>query len=236
MADFEGMRSGNMAPLQGPGGMAQSQIGYPNMDASGYQNAEDPFQQLNATPPLILRCKIVLLGDSTVGKTSIAQTFQGGVQSFPKNYSMTVGLDFMVKKVSIPDTNVVVEMYIVDCGGFSVCQDLLKPHWENANAVMLVYDVSNPDSFGNLASWYEQIKATRAESAITGVVIASKTDLCDRPGAVTAEQGQNFSHEKGLEFFEACATKGIVDAPFHFLAEVFFQKYGDRKAELENLH
>jgi len=199
-------------------------------------SAEDPFSSLATVPPLILRCKIVLLGDSTVGKTSIAHVFQGGVQNFPKNYNMTVGIDFMVKKVSIPDTNVVVEMYIVDCGGFSICQDLLKPHWENANAVMLVYDVSSPESFGNLASWYEQIKQSRLESAITGVVIASKTDLAERPGAVTADQGQQFSSEKGLEFFEACSTKGIVDAPFHFLAEVFYQKYGDRKMELENLH
>merc|ERR1719284_753321 len=144
-----------------------------NMNMNG--NGDDPFAMLSANPPLILRCKIVLLGDSSVGKTSIAQVFQGGVQNFPKNYSMTVGIDFMVKKVSIPDTNVVVEMYIVDCGGFSVSQDLLKPHWENCNAVMLVYDVSDPKSFGNLTSWYEQLKQTRADAAITGVVIASKT-------------------------------------------------------------
>lgn len=199
-------------------------------------NSDDPFNMMSANPPLILRCKIVLLGDSTVGKTSIAQVFQGGVQNFPKNYSMTVGIDFMVKKVFIPDTNVVVEMYTVDCGGFAVCQDILRPHWENANAVMLVYDASNPDSFHNLTTWYEQIKASRAESAITGVVIASKTDLADRPGAVTEDMGKSFSHEKGLEFFAACAFKGMVDAPFHFLAEVFYQKYCDRKAELENLH
>merc|ERR1719453_909063 len=211
-----------MAPLAGP--PLQGPLDG-SMNAGG---GDDPFNMMSPVPPLILRCKIVLLGDSTVGKTSIAQVFQGGVQSFPKNYSMTVGIDFMVKKVSIPDTNVVVEMYIVDCGGFSICQDLLKPHWENANAVMLVYDVSNPESFDNLASWYEQIKKSRMESAITGVVIASKTDLCERPGAVTEEQGKNFSHEKGLEFFEACATKGIVDAPFHFMGEVFYQKYCDR--------
>merc|ERR1719450_1347265 len=202
---------------------------FANMDS------QDPFGNLVAPPALVLRCRIVLLGDSGCGKTSLAQVFQGGVQNFPKNYSMTIGIDFMVKKVPIPDTNVVVEMYIVDCGGFSVCQDLLKPHWENANAVMLVYDVSNPESFGNLASWYEQIKQSRMESAITGVVIASKTDLADRPGSIPEEQGKQFSQQHGLEFFEACAVKGIVDAPFHFLAEVFCNKYCDRKAELENL-
>ncbi|CAE8630867.1 unnamed protein product [Polarella glacialis] len=207
---------------------------YMAMNEAG--SPEDPFGAVAAAPPLILRCKIVLLGDPASGKTSLAQVFQGGVQNFPKNYNMTIGIDFMVKRVGIPDTNVVVEMYIVDCGGFSICQDLLKPHWENANAVMMVYDASNPESFNNLEAWYRQLKQSRGESAISGVVIASKTDLADRPGAVSSQHGQQFSSEKGLEFFETCATKGIVDAPFHFLAEVFYQKYGDRKAELENLH
>mmetsp|Transcript_108418 Transcript_108418/g.288562 ORF Transcript_108418/g.288562 Transcript_108418/m.288562 type:complete len:209 (-) Transcript_108418:62-688(-) len=197
---------------------------------------EELFGQYITKPSLVLRCKIVLLGDSAVGKTSLAQVFEGGVQNFPKNYSMTIGIEFVVKRVNIPDTNVVVEMYIVDCGGSAICQDLLKPHWENANAVMFVYDVSNPDSFKNLGTWYDQLKKLRMESAITGVVIAGKTDLSDRTGAVTTQQGQQFSSERGLEFFEACATKGVVDAPFHFLAEVFHQKYTDRKAELENLH
>uniref|UniRef100_A0A7S2AX03 Uncharacterized protein n=1 Tax=Alexandrium andersonii TaxID=327968 RepID=A0A7S2AX03_9DINO len=197
---------------------------------------EDLFGQYTTKPSLVLRCKIVLLGDSAVGKTSLAQVFEGGVQNFPKNYNMTMGIEFVVKRVNIPDTNVVVEMYIVDCGGSAICQDLLKPHWENANAVMFVYDVSNPESFKNLGKWYDQLKQSRMETAITGVVIASKTDLADRAVAVTTQQGQQFSSERGLEFFEACATKGVVDAPFHFLAEVFHQKYGDRKADIENLH
>jgi len=207
------------------------------MEASGADlSNDDPFGMLCTRPPLILRCKIVLLGDSTVGKTSIAQVFQGGVNSFPKNYNMTVGLDFSVKKVSIPDTNVIVEMYIVDCGGFSICQDLHKPHWESANATMFVYDASNPESFQNLSQWYDKLKATRADSAITGVVIAAKTDLADRAGSVTAEQGQQFAQMSGLQFFETCALKGQVDEPFQFLAMVFYDKYNNRKAELENLH
>mmetsp|Transcript_90018 Transcript_90018/g.259445 ORF Transcript_90018/g.259445 Transcript_90018/m.259445 type:complete len:211 (-) Transcript_90018:115-747(-) len=199
-------------------------------------SGEDPFGQLVQPPALTLRCKIVLLGDSASGKTSLAHVFQGGQQQFDKNYKMTVGIDFLVKRVNIPDTNVVVEMYIVDCGGFSICQDLLKPHWENANAVMFVYDVSNPESFQNLGSWYDELKRCRADAAITGVVVASKMDLADRPGAVTEELGKKFSQEKGLEWFDVCASSGNVDAPFNFLAEVFHTKYKERKAELDNLH
>uniref|UniRef100_A0A7S3U692 Uncharacterized protein n=1 Tax=Strombidinopsis acuminata TaxID=141414 RepID=A0A7S3U692_9SPIT len=199
-------------------------------------NGEDLFGIASSTPSLTLRCKIVLLGDSACGKTSLAQVFQGGAQNFPKNYNMTIGLDFLVRRVSIPDTNVVVEMYIVDCGGFSITQDLLKPHWENANAVMFVYDVSNPDSFKNLTKWYDELKQSRGEAAITGVVIATKMDLNERPGAVPPEQGQQFAQHHGLEYFETCATKGHVDQPFNFLAEVFHNKYKERKEQLENLH
>lgn len=177
-----------------------------------------------------------MLGDSAAGKTSLAQVFQGGVQNLAKNYNMTIGIDFMVKRVGIPDTNVVVEMYICDCGGFSISQELFKPHWENANAVMMVYDASNPDSFDNLEAWYGEVTQARADAPISGAVIASKTDLSDRPGAVSAEKGEQFAVERGLQFFETSATKGVVDAPFHFLADFYHQKYADRKAELENLH
>uniref|UniRef100_A0A7S0ZUE0 Intraflagellar transport protein 27 n=1 Tax=Noctiluca scintillans TaxID=2966 RepID=A0A7S0ZUE0_NOCSC len=186
-------------------------------------------------PPLVLRCKVCLLGDSTVGKTSIAQVFKNGSSGFPKNYNMTVGLDFLVRQVPIEDTTAVVEMYMVDCGGFSVSQDLLRPHWENANAFMLVYDVTNPDSLDNLASWYEQIQMSRPESAITGVVVASKMDLVDFPGCVSADEGKKFAAEKGLEFFDVCASRGNVEQPFALLALHYYNKYRERLAELETL-
>merc|ERR1712151_1391832 len=102
--------------------------------------------------------------------------------------------------MGIPDSNVSVEMYIVDCGGFPVGRELSQPHFEDASAVMLVYDISNPTSFQNLDAWYDKVKESRADSAITGVVLAAKTDLADRPGAVTQEQGQQFAATKGLEY------------------------------------
>ncbi|CAK9002853.1 unnamed protein product [Durusdinium trenchii] len=101
---------------------------------------------------------------------------------------MTIGVDFLVKRVNIPETNVAVELYIVDCGGFSVCQDVLRPQWETANAMMLVYDVANPESFSHLEDWYAQLKYARGEPAISGVVIATKTDLMDRPGCISVEK------------------------------------------------
>mmetsp|Transcript_50090 Transcript_50090/g.117049 ORF Transcript_50090/g.117049 Transcript_50090/m.117049 type:complete len:225 (-) Transcript_50090:44-718(-) len=200
------------------------------------ENYDDPFGVMVGQAPLILRCKIVLLGDATVGKTSIAQIFQGGLNNFPKNYNMTMGLDFLVKKVPVPDTNVVVEIYIVDCGGFATneAENLLsRPHWENANAFMFVYDVSNPETFQNLDHWYRQVKEARGELAVTGVVVANKTDLADRSGIVSDGDGKSFSEARGLEFLTACAAQGDVDKPFELVAFDFCNKYSDRKAQLE---
>jgi len=187
--------------------------------------------------PLVLRCRLVLVGDTTVGKTSIAQVFKGSSTAFPKNYTMTIGIDLSVKKVTIPDSNTVVEMYTVDCGGFSaVCEDLLKPHWEAANAVMLVYDASSPETFENLSTWYDRITQSRTHGAITGVVIANKTDLADeRPGSVEQAMGQEFAKNHGLEFFETCAANGQVEEPFQFLAQVFASKYAERKEQLADV-
>jgi small GTP-binding protein len=207
----------------------------------GAEGEDDPFVSIvkAAVPPLVLRCKIALLGDSGAGKTSLVQVFQNGEKSFPKQYNMTIGIELSVKRVPIPDEPaVVVEMYIVDCGGFSVPQeDLLKTHWESANAVMFVYDVSNPESFNNLGKWYEQFRQARPEaSSFPGVVVASKADLSDRPGAVTSEQGQTFCRDHaGLEFFESCAARASVDDPFVYLAQSFYGRYMNRKEELRSM-
>ena len=78
----------------------------------------------NHVPLVVLRCKLVIVGDATVGKTALSQVFHSGGPTFPKNYMMTVGAEFMSKQVPIPDTNAVVELYIFDCAGQSIFNQL----------------------------------------------------------------------------------------------------------------
>lgn len=71
-------------------------------------------------PLIVLRCKVLIVGDACVGKTALSQVFHSGGSTFPKNYLMTVGAEFLTKQVPISDTNAVVEMYIFDCAGQSI--------------------------------------------------------------------------------------------------------------------
>ena len=89
--------------------------------------------------PLRLRCKVLLLGETTVGKTSICQTFCSNGTEFPKNYLMTVCCDLQVKVVQIPDTSVSVELFIYDCSGQDIFRDQLAQVLEGACAVVYVY-------------------------------------------------------------------------------------------------
>lgn len=189
--------------------------------------------------PLVLRCKVCVVGESTVGKTALCSTFQDGIQKFPKNYVLTTGTDLIIKSVQIPDSNVMVEMLLIDCGGFAKHENvgpnacsLLKPHWLNASATILVYAIDDPDSFTALTKWFDYIQESRSESVVTGVVVANKTDMA--PLIDNHLDGQEFAKSHGLEFFETSALKGDVDAPFHFLAEVFYTKYQTRIEELQN--
>ena len=80
--------------------------------------------ETNHKPVTILRCKLLVVGDGCVGKTALTQVFTSGGTTYPKNYLMTIGVEFSVKQVPIPDTNIIVELYIYDCNGQSIFNQL----------------------------------------------------------------------------------------------------------------
>jgi GTPase SAR1 family protein len=73
-------------------------------------------------PLTVLRCKVAIVGDSKVGKTTLKEMFISGGRNYLNEYNMTVGVDFKVKSVPIPDSNFEVELYMFDCGGEKIFQ------------------------------------------------------------------------------------------------------------------
>ena len=73
----------------------------------------------------VLRAKLLVVGDSAVGKTAVVQQFANSGAAFPKNYSMTLGADVVTKTINIPDTSDAVELVMVDCSGKAVNHDIL---------------------------------------------------------------------------------------------------------------
>ncbi|KAJ8602723.1 hypothetical protein CTAYLR_003774 [Chrysophaeum taylorii] len=160
---------------------------------------------------LVLRCKVVVVGDAHVGKTALVSMFASG--SFPKTYVMTAWTDFSVKEFIMAaaaadnknnnKNNTVVELYIFDCGGQSIFNQIEANAacYENANYVIIAYDATNQSSFESCGKWLQQV-AKRSQV----ILVETKQDLEDRrvipPGA-----GAAFADAHELTFFQTTSPK-----------------------------
>jgi transport family protein 27 len=165
--------------------------------------------------------------------------FHSGGQHYPKHYVMTAGVDFCVKMVNIPDTNVAVELYLYDCAGQSIFNQLdhMSKHWENTSQVVVCYDVSSRESFQSCAKWLQGVRGVRPANPVGGVLLANKIDLRETGRAVVdAEEGVEFAQANGLEYYECSAlTGGAVDEPFNYIANTFYKKYEESVSRAEDL-
>jgi len=194
-------------------------------------------------PLLMLRCKVVVVGDACVGKTALVQMYHSGGDKYPKDYLMTIGVDFCVKQINIPNSNGAVELYLFDCAGQSIFnqRELNTRMWENASFVVVVYDISNRASFQSCAKWLQGVRGTRTSTPIPGLLIANKCDFRDgginSRAEITREEGELFAKEAGLEYFETSALQAVgVDAPFDHIAKQFYSKYEETVSRAEDVN
>lgn len=210
------------------------------MSSSGVRSMDSNHKQL-----VVLRCKLIIVGDACVGKTALTQVFHSGGPTYPKAYLMTVGAEFCVKQVPIPDSNIIVELYIFDCAGQSMFNQLgmNAKYYEDASAVMVVYDVASHDSLKSCGKWLEGVTSTRkasqgqsqsSQSPIIGVMVGNKKDYRGGSGTsqgdsraeVSQEDAQRMAGDLGLSFYEASAMANDgVDEPFQYIAQEFYRRY-----------
>ncbi|CAM9175192.1 unnamed protein product [Ascophyllum nodosum] len=185
---------------------------------------------------LMLRAKIAIVGDACVGKTAVVQMLKSGGHDYPKNYIMTIGVDFSVKQVKIPDTDCIVEIFLFDCPGQGVFNKLEQgaAYYNNAAFVCVVFDVSSRDSFESCGRWLQAVRAALPAGSLPlpGVVIANKVDLreggVDSRAVVTTQEGYHFAEQNKLEYFETSAAAGKgIEEPFQYMASAFHRTYDE---------
>ncbi|XP_072512037.1 intraflagellar transport protein 27 homolog isoform X1 [Notamacropus eugenii] len=175
-----------------------------------------------------LAAKCILAGDATVGKSALAQMFRSDGAHFQKNYTLTTGVDLLVKHLAVPDTNDSVELFIFDSAGKELFSEMLEKLWEHPNLLCLVFDVTNEQSFSNCAKWLERVRAQLQGSSLPGVLVGNKIDLAGRR-VVEASRAREWAASHSLEYFETSAKEmENFEAPFRCLAKLFHQLYRER--------
>ncbi|XP_033107870.1 ras-related protein Rab-13-like [Anneissia japonica] len=158
--------------------------------------------------------KILVLGDSGVGKTRLVRRFVE--DTFIQRYVATVGVDFRSKAVKIGGKELVLQIW--DTAGQERFRSMTTTIFRGAEGAILVYDVSSKATFDHLDDWIESIRRS-ADQNIRVVIVGNKIDK-EGEVEVDTRTGKRFADQIGLNFFETSAQSGKnVDKPFKKLAK-----------------
>ncbi len=157
--------------------------------------------------------KIVLLGDGMVGKTTIRLRYLG--YGFQNDYMKTIGADFALKDILIAE-NKTIKVQIWDLADQKSFDKIRINYLYGCHSAFIVYDVSNPDSYQSVLTWYEEI-ATGLLEKVPIVLIGNKIDLRDEnkdtlselEGRKMAERIQRRNGNMPVFYIETSAKTGV---------------------------
>ena len=159
------------------------------------------------------KIKLMVIGETRVGKTALIKKYTKDI--FGGAYLTTVGIDFQEKIINVEDK--VVKLQIWDTAGQERFRNIAKNYFHTSDGFLIVYDISNKESFEKLDFWYEQIKLNAPENTKC-IVVGNKCDL-EEKRKVNKEEGETFSRENNINFYETSAKDGInVNNVFQLLA------------------
>ena len=171
--------------------------------------------------------KILLLGDSEVGKSCFLMRYADNV--FVDNCITTIGLDYKLKYVQL-DSGQVIKVQLWDTAGQDRYRTIAKNYYKGSHGILLLYDVTKTSSFENIREWIKDIREEVYEKAII-FLIGNKIDKKDQI-KIKTEDAEKLAEEFNIPFFEASAKSGEnVDEIFKALYKKISEVYVDIQQE-----
>ncbi|CAL1588303.1 unnamed protein product [Knipowitschia caucasica] len=159
--------------------------------------------------------KVMLVGDSGVGKTCFLVRFKDGA-FLAGSFISTVGIDFRNKVMNID--GVKVKLQIWDTAGQERFRSVTHAYYRDAHALLLLYDVTNRASFDNIQAWLSEIHEYAQEDAVL-MLLGNKADSTHER-VVKREDGERLAKEFGVPFMETSARSGLnVELAFTAVAK-----------------
>ena len=147
------------------------------------------------------RMKVISFGSEAVGKSCLVKRFCE--EKFVSKYISTIGVDFGVKPVKVAGQSVRVNFF--DCAGGAEYFEIRNEFYKDASGGLLVFDVSNRETFEALEDWLAEANSHGANDPVL-VVSANKADCTKR--AVSEAEGRQWAASRGLAYFETSAKDG----------------------------
>ena len=150
------------------------------------------------------KCQLLIIGDATVGKTSILRRFAH--DTFNPNYISTLGIDFFTKDVILEQKKIHIKIW--DTAGQERYRSLTRGFFKNGQGILIVFAINNKDSFNGLNYWIDSIKnnINLENKNIPVIILGNKLDISDRE--VSKEEAKNFAKRNNYNYYEVSAKTG----------------------------
>uniref|UniRef100_A0A6A7G2G5 Rab GTPase n=1 Tax=Hirondellea gigas TaxID=1518452 RepID=A0A6A7G2G5_9CRUS len=147
--------------------------------------------------------KLLMIGDSGVGKSCLLLRFSD--ESFTTSFITTIGIDFKIKTIELDGKRI--KLQIWDTAGQERFRTITTAYYRGAMGILLVYDVSDEQSFLNIRNWIRNIEQHAAES-VNKILIGNKCDMVEDK-VIDSARGKALGEEYNVKFFETSAKTGI---------------------------
>ena len=170
--------------------------------------------------------KLMIIGDSSVGKTNFIFRFTEG--RFSTFHVATVGFDYKSRIIKLPSNKKKVKLQIWDTAGQERYMALNKNLFQKVQGIILMYDLTNRDSFENLNGWLNLVTQNVSNKII--MLVGNKLDLAEEKRIVTETEGMMLAQENKILFSEASGSSGEnVDKVFTDISEKIYSSIMEEK-------
>jgi small GTP-binding protein len=167
------------------------------------------------------RPKVILIGDSGVGKTVLFLRFQERFLDMDRMPMTTIGAYPQMEEILIE--NRAVPFTLIDTAGQERFHAITKAHYRTADAVLLCFDVSEGASFDSIPRWLESIQNSVPNRKVPTLLVGTKADLHDKR-QVRYDVARNYASQMGLHYVETSAFKfRNVDLVFETIVKVIIE-------------
>jgi len=147
--------------------------------------------------------KLLLIGDSGVGKSCLLLRFSD--DTFTTNFITTIGIDFKIRTIELDGKRI--KLQIWDTAGQERFRTITTAYYRGAYGILLIYDVTDENSFQNIRHWMKNIEEYAAEN-VNKILIGNKCDLVEKK-VVDTQKGQQLAANYGIQFLETSAKNNI---------------------------
>lgn len=165
--------------------------------------------------------KVLLIGDSSVGKTSVLLRYVD--DKFNAEFQTTIGVDFKVSTFLMNGKNIKLQLW--DTAGQDRFKTIVASYYRGAHGILLMYDITNQTSFQNVQRWYDEAQ-NYLQKSVPKLLIGNKADLAGQR-TVRMEDATALADRIGVEYIETSAKNSTnVKSAFEMLTRNIMMNAG----------